>query len=98
MVNIIKTRGRITPRPTLENRSFQLCRFHSTYTQSPNARISVPIAYLLHVNGAHTNGWDQNRYDPWYGSTDSGTVPSAPWYSVRQGTDSWVAICTKSSG
>ncbi|GFY31437.1 hypothetical protein TNCV_4989961 [Trichonephila clavipes] len=35
-----------------------------THTQSPNARISVPIAYLLHVNGAHTNRRDQNAYDP----------------------------------
>ncbi|GFS64034.1 hypothetical protein TNCV_4979291 [Trichonephila clavipes] len=68
-----------------------------THTQSPNPRISVPIAYLQHVNGAQTR--DQNRYDPRYGSTkDSGTVPSAPWYSVRQGTNSCVAICTKSSG
>ncbi|GFS64033.1 hypothetical protein TNCV_4979271 [Trichonephila clavipes] len=33
-----------------------------THTQSPNARISVPIAYLQHVNGAQTR--DQNRYDP----------------------------------
>ncbi|GFY46493.1 hypothetical protein TNIN_496481 [Trichonephila inaurata madagascariensis] len=39
------------------------------YTQSPIARISVPIAYLLHVNGPHTNGKDRNAYDPWYGST-----------------------------
>ncbi|GFW96094.1 hypothetical protein TNCV_958081 [Trichonephila clavipes] len=35
-----------------------------THTQSPNARISVPIVYLLHVNGAHTNRRDQNAYDP----------------------------------
>ncbi|GFY06249.1 hypothetical protein TNCV_2680431 [Trichonephila clavipes] len=35
-----------------------------THTQLPNARISVPIAYLLHVNGAHTNRRDQNAYDP----------------------------------
>ncbi|GFY52604.1 hypothetical protein TNIN_241801 [Trichonephila inaurata madagascariensis] len=38
-------------------------------TQSPNARISVPIAYLLHVSGAHTNRRDQNEYDPRYEST-----------------------------
>ncbi|GFS52940.1 hypothetical protein TNIN_186901 [Trichonephila inaurata madagascariensis] len=50
-----------------------------THTQSPIARISVPIAYLLHVNGAHTNRMNQNAYDSWYGSTvDSGTMPSAP--------------------
>ncbi|GFR06689.1 hypothetical protein TNCT_283671 [Trichonephila clavata] len=28
---------------------------------------------------------------------DSVTVSSVPWYSVRQWTNSWVAICTKNS-
>ncbi|GFX03742.1 hypothetical protein TNCV_2113141 [Trichonephila clavipes] len=40
-----------------------------THTQSPIARINVPLAYLLHVNGAHTNPRDQNAYNPRYGFT-----------------------------
>ncbi|GFT39935.1 hypothetical protein TNCV_336461 [Trichonephila clavipes] len=98
MTNVIKTRER-EPHQGLHRRikAFSYASSTVTHTQSSNARISVPIAYLQHVNGAQTR--DQNRYDPRYGSTkDSGTVPSAPWYSVRQGTNSWVAICTKSSG
>ncbi|GFV64726.1 hypothetical protein TNCV_1636791 [Trichonephila clavipes] len=38
-----------------------------THTQSPVARISVPLAELLHVNGAHTNRRDQIAYDPRWG-------------------------------
>ncbi|GFU49612.1 hypothetical protein TNCV_222111 [Trichonephila clavipes] len=39
----------------------------ATHTQSPIARISVPIAYLLLVNGVHTNRKVQNAYDPGMG-------------------------------
>ncbi|GFR12043.1 hypothetical protein TNCT_192861 [Trichonephila clavata] len=49
----------------------QLCQYLSeTHTQPPNNWIRIPLAYLLHVIGAHTFK---------YGSIkDSGTVPSAP--------------------
>ncbi|GFY39135.1 hypothetical protein TNIN_31371 [Trichonephila inaurata madagascariensis] len=97
MANIIKTRGRTTPRPTSENRSFQLCCFHSDAHPVTKCKDQCPHSLLAARNGDHTR--DQNRYDPRYGSTkDSGNVPSALWYSVRQGTNSWVAICTKSTG
>ncbi|GFY49562.1 hypothetical protein TNIN_27071 [Trichonephila inaurata madagascariensis] len=52
MANIIKTRGE--PHQDLHRRikAFSSAGSTVTHTQSPNARISVPIAYLLHVNGA----------------------------------------------
>ncbi|GFY61688.1 hypothetical protein TNIN_80811 [Trichonephila inaurata madagascariensis] len=67
MANIIKTRGRTTQGLHRRIEAFSCAGSTVTPTQSPDVRISVPLAYLLHVNGPHTNRRDQNAYDPRYG-------------------------------
>ncbi|GFR02553.1 hypothetical protein TNCT_490301 [Trichonephila clavata] len=74
-------RGRTTPRLTSGGSAYLST---VTYTPSHQMQGSDSPSYLLHVTGLILNQRDQNG-DFWYGSTvDSGTVPSAPWYSVRQ--------------
>ncbi|GFY38057.1 hypothetical protein TNIN_308041 [Trichonephila inaurata madagascariensis] len=56
---------------------------HQLQDQCPHSLLAARKAGL--IPGIKTD------MTPGEGSTkDSGTVPSAPWYSVRQGTNSWV--------
>ncbi|GFR22232.1 hypothetical protein TNCT_252401 [Trichonephila clavata] len=56
---------------SLRQSNHQLCQYlFETHTHPPNHWIRIPLAYLLHVIGAHTT-----KYGP---IKDSGTIPSAP--------------------